>query len=77
MSTKFEDDLRAIAPNIAQGTVTALEALYGASVGFCAGLDIFARIVMQNVIPTRFVAFGEPWKSIYADTSSILSNNPK
>ena len=77
MSTKFEDDLRAIAPNIAQGTVTALEALYGASAGFCAGLDIFARIVMQNTIPTRPVAFGEPWKSIYADTSSILSNNPK
>lgn len=66
--TVFADELRQIAPNVSQGCIATLEAAYGSNPGFCAGLDIFARIVQQNQLPKQIPAFGEPWKSIYLDT---------
>ncbi len=65
--SQFEDELKQSAPGISQGSVTALEASYGSSAGFCAGLDIFTRIYLQNAVAKQIPAFGEPWRSIYLD----------
>lgn len=63
----FEDELLRIAPGLSIGCKTTLERTYGASTGFCAGLDVFTRIVQKNAIAKQIPAFGEPWKGIYLD----------
>ena len=77
MPSQFETDLLAIAPNTAKGTISILESFYGTAIGFCAGLDTFARIVDQNALQAHTPAFGEPWKSIYADLLNEMQTNNK
>ena len=69
--SKFEDDLRQSIPGVSQGCITALESAYGHSTGFCAGLDIFARIIIKNAPAKQIPAFGEPWKGLYQDMMQI------
>lgn len=66
----FADELRTYAPNVTQMCVTALESAYGHCTGFCAGLDIFARLLQQNTLMPQIPAFGEPWKALYHDILS-------
>lgn len=73
----FADELRTYAPNMTQMCVTALENAYGQCTGFCAGLDIFARLMQQNAILPQIPAFGEPWKSIYADILTEVQSTGK
>lgn len=73
----FADELRACAPGLPQTAVTALESAYGHSTGFCAGLDIFARLWDKNAILPQIPAFSEPWKSLYSDILSEIQNKGK
>lgn len=71
----FADELRTYAPNVTQMCVTALESTYGHCTGFCAGLDIFARLLQQNTLMPQIPAFGEPWKALYHDILSEVQAN--
>ena len=71
----FADELRTYAPNVTQMCVTTLESTYGHCTGFCAGLDIFARLLQQNTLMPQIPAFGEPWKSLYHDILSEVQAN--
>lgn len=71
----FADELRKYAPNVTQMCVTALESAYGHCTGFCAGLDIFARLLQQNTLMPQIPAFGEPWKALYHEILSEVQAN--
>lgn len=64
----FEDDLKRLAPGVSEGCITILKTTYGDCPGFCAGLDVMARILRDGLLPKQIPAFGEPWISIYRDT---------
>lgn len=71
----FADELRTYAPNVTQMCVTTLESAYGHCTGFCAGLDIFARLLQQNTLMPQIPAFGEPWKALYHDILSEVQTS--
>ena len=67
----FEDELKNYAPGMPKKSMQILEAEYGNCTGFCIGLDVFSKILLSDALPKNIPAFGEPWKSIYADTVQI------
>jgi len=70
----FIDELKQYAPGMPPVSMQTLEAQYGNCAGFCTGLDVFARVLLSDKLPKQTPAFGEPWKSIYADTVRIFQS---
>lgn len=68
----FDDDLKRLAPGVSEGCIKILKDTYGDCPGFCAGLDVMARILRDGIIPKQIPAFGEPWISIYRDTVQLI-----